>query len=238
LPSTGKGGVSVVVPNWNGSSYLPACLESLRRQAYRERDVILVDNGSSDDSVQLVRRRFPETRIVCLPENLGFARAVNAGIEAATGEYVAFLNNDAEAAPGWLEELVACMERHPAAAAVSSKMLQRQDPRLLDDAGDMMTRYLRAYPRGRGEEDSGQYDEEMEVFAASGGASLWRAKVVRELGLFDEDLFAYYEDVDLSFRARLAGYECWYAPRAVVLHEGGASSAERVTSMPCATAGA
>jgi len=217
--------VSVVIPNWNGREFLPACLSALRSQTYGDFEVVLVDNHSTDDSLALVSKHHPEAKVVRLDENRGFAKAMNAGFRAAEGEYVACLNNDTEASPTWLSELVACMERHPRAAAIASKMLDLRNPQLLDGAGDSMTGYLRAYPRGRGEEDSGQYDEEIEVFGVSGGASLWRAQVLRELGYFDEDLFAYYEDVDLSFRARLAGYECWYAPRAVVLHAGGGSSA-------------
>jgi GT2 family glycosyltransferase len=217
---------SVVIPNWNGREFLSACLSSLRNQAYGDLEIVLVDNDSTDGSVAFARERYPEAKIIRLEKNYGFAKAMNAGIRTSEGEYVACLNNDTEASPQWLSELVACMERHPRAAAIASKMLDQRNPRLVDGAGDIMTRYLRAYPRGRGEEDAGQYDEEMEVFGASGGASLWRARVLRELGFFDEDLFAYYEDVDLSFRARLAGYECWYAPRAVMLHAGGGTSSQ------------
>ncbi len=217
--------VSVVIPNWNGRELLPACLSSLGSQTYQDLEIVLVDNASTDDSVALARELRPEAKIITLERNLGFAKAMNAGIRASEGDYIACLNNDTEASPPWLSELVACLERHPRAAAIASKMIDQRNPRLLDGAGDIMTRYLRAYPRGRGEEDAGQYDEEMEVFGVSGGASLWRAQVLREIGLFDEDLFAYYEDVDLSFRARLAGYECWYAPRAVVLHAGGGTAA-------------
>jgi GT2 family glycosyltransferase len=223
----GEGRVSVVVPNWNGARFLPVCLESLRHQTRPPAELVVVDNGSEDESLRVLEERFPEVRVIALGENLGFARAVNAGIGATGGGFVALLNNDAEADPSWLAELVACLERHPRAAAATSKMLLRADPGRFDGAGDIMTRYLRAYPRGRGEQDLGQYDEEVQVFSASGGASLWRATVLRELGLLDEDMFAYYEDVDLGFRARLAGYECWYAPRAVVLHEGGGSSGPR-----------
>lgn len=218
--------VSVVIPNWNGREFLPACLGSLRKQAFEDLEIVLVDNDSMDDSVAFTGERFPEAKIIRLEKNYGFAKAMNVGIRASEGEYVACLNNDTEASPQWLSELVTCMERHPRAAAIASKMIDQRNSRLVDSAGDIMTHYLRAYPRGRGEEDAGQYDEEIEVFGASGGASLWRARVLGEIGFFDEDLFAYYEDVDLSFRARLAGYECWYAPRAVVLHAGGGTSTQ------------
>jgi GT2 family glycosyltransferase len=216
--------ISVVIPNWNGIAFLPACLESLRAQAYSDFRVIIVDNASSDGSLDLIESNFPEVTVIRLDENRGFGAAMNVGMREARGEYVACLNNDTEVDPHWLSELVACLQRHPRAAAATPKMLNLNERSLIDDCGDILTLYFRAYPRGRGDEDVGQYDEEEQVFGASGGASLWRNEVVRELGCFDEDLFAYYEDVDLSFRANLAGYECWYAPKAVVYHAGGGTS--------------
>jgi GT2 family glycosyltransferase len=192
-----------------------------------DHEVVLVDNGSEDDSVPFVRACFPHVRVISLPFNLGFAAAMNAGARAARSEYLAFLNNDAAADPNWLGELTGCIQRHPRAASVTSKILKLDRRDILDDAGNVMTRSLKAYHRGRGEFDRGQYEDESEVFSASGAASMWRARALVELGLFDEDFFAYYEDVDLGFRARLAGYECWYAPRAVVFHAGGATSRAR-----------
>jgi GT2 family glycosyltransferase len=216
--------VCVIIPNWNGIAFLPACLESLRAQTHADFRTIVVDNGSSDDSVALVEKDFPEVSVIRLGENRGFGAAMNIAFREAHSDHLACLNNDTEVDPAWLRELVSCLERHPRAAAASSKMLALNERGRIDDCGDILTPYFRAYARGRGEQDSGQYNEEEQVFGASGGASLWRAEVVRELGCFDEDLFAYYEDVDLSFRARLAGYECWYAPKAVVYHAGGGTS--------------
>jgi GT2 family glycosyltransferase len=216
--------VCVIIPNWNGVAYLPGCLESLRTQTYSGFRTVVVDNASSDGSLALIESKFPQVTVIRLDENKGFGAAMNIGLREAHGEYVACLNNDTETDPDWLSELVACLQRHPRAAAVTSKMLDLSERSLIDDCGDIMTLYFRAYPRGRGEEDVGQYDEEEQVFGASGGASLWRNEVVQELGYFDGDLFAYYEDVDLSFRANLAGYECWYAPKAVVYHAGGGTS--------------
>jgi GT2 family glycosyltransferase len=221
--------VSVIIPNWNGAEFLPACLESLRAQTYADFRTIVVDNGSSDGSVALVEEDFPEVSVIRLDENRGFGAAMNVAFREADSDRVACLNNDTEADPAWLRELVACLERHPRAAASSSKMLDLNERSRIDDCGDILTPYFRAYARGRGEPDAGQYDEEERVFGASGGASLWRAEVVRGLGYFDEDLFAYYEDVDLSFRANLAGYECWYAPKAVVSHAGGGTSGRQAS---------
>jgi GT2 family glycosyltransferase len=218
--------ISVVIPNWNGRKFLDRCLSALRRQTVGDAPVVLVDNGSSDGSVELVRRHFPEVEVLQLEQNAGFAAAMNAGIRRANSPHVAFLNNDTEPDDRWLEELLACLERHPHAAAVTSKVLMLDRPGTLDDTGNFLGRSLLPYARGHGEPDTGQYDVEEQVFSASGAAALWHAEALREIGLFDESFFAYYEDVDLGFRARLAGYECWYAPKAVVLHHRGGSSGD------------
>jgi GT2 family glycosyltransferase len=218
--------VSVVIPNWNGRLFLERCLLSLR-EARGSVETIVVDNGSSDGSAEFIRERFPEVRVVAAESNRGFASAVNAGARSARGRYLAILNNDTEVSPAWLDELLACLERHPGAASAAAKVLRLDDPLVLDGAGDAMTWSLKAYRRGRGERDRGQYEREEQVFSAAGTACLWRADVFRELGGFDETFFAYYEDVDLGFRARLAGYECWYAPRAVVYHASHAAARTR-----------
>jgi GT2 family glycosyltransferase len=216
--------VSVVIPNLNGRDLLGLCLERLREQTVTDAETIVVDNGSEDDSLAFVERSFPETRIVALGENRGFAGGMNAGIENARGAYVASLNNDAEPAPSWLEELLACLDRHPRAAAATAKLVSSDGPGRLDGAGDGLTPSFLPFVRGHGQPDDGLYGEEVEVFGASGTASLWRAEVLHELGGFDERFFAYYEDVDLSFRARLAGWELWYAPLAVAAHRRGATA--------------
>ena len=219
----------VIIPNWNGIAFLPACLESLRAQTYTAFRTIVVDNASTDGSAVLIESKFPEVSIIRLDENKGFGAAMNIALREVRSDYVACLNNDTEVNPDWLSELVACLGRHPRAAAATSKMLDLSERGQIDDCGDILTAYFRAYSRGRGEEDRGQYNEEERVFGASGGASLWRNEVLRELGYFDKDLFAYYEDVDLSFRANLAGYECWYAPKAVVYHAGGGTSRQQAS---------
>jgi GT2 family glycosyltransferase len=219
---------SVVIPNLNGAHFLEPCLESLAGQTLPPVEVVVVDNGSSDGSVDLLRERFPDARVLAFAENRGFAAAVNAGIAEANAELVAFLNNDAVADPGWLAELAACLERHPGAAAATSKLVLADDSGRLDGAGDGLTRSFLPYVRGHGEPDDGRYGDEVEVFGASGAAAVWHASVLRELGGFDERFFAYYEDVDLSFRARLRGYEIWYAPRAVVRHARGGTAGQHV----------
>jgi GT2 family glycosyltransferase len=216
--------VSVVIPNLNGRQLLERCLEHLREQTVTEVETIVVDNGSEDDSIALVEGSFPEAQIVALGENRGFAGGMNAGIERARGNYLAFLNNDAEADPRWLEELLACLERHPRAAAATSKLLLADRRNTIDSAGDDLTPSFLPYPRGHGQPDRGQFEEEVEVFSPAGAASLWRRTALEDVGLFDERFFAYYEDVDLGFRARLRAYQCWYAPRAVAYHHRGATA--------------
>jgi GT2 family glycosyltransferase len=216
--------VSVVIPNLNGRHLLGRCLERLREQTVTAVETIVVDNGSEDDSVAFVESHFPEAQVVALEANQGFAGGMNVGIERARGAYVAFLNNDAETDPSWLGELLASLERHPRAAAATSKLLLADKRNTIDGAGDELTPSFLPYPRGHGEPDRGQFDEEAEVFSPAGAASVWRRSALEDVGLFDERFFAYYEDVDLGFRARLKGYECWYAPKAVAYHHRGATA--------------
>lgn len=210
--------VSVIIPNWNGAALLPACLDSLRAQTYRRLEIIVVDNASTDDSVALVRERYPEVRLVVLPENRGLTGGVNAGIRAAQGEIIALLNNDAEAEPAWVEALVQALEAHPEAGSAASKMLLHDRRDVLNSAGD--TYGLDGIPGNRGvwERDAGQYDHDIEVFGACGGATAYRRAMLDEIGLFDEELFMYCEDVDLAWRAQIAGYRCVFAPAARVYH--------------------
>jgi GT2 family glycosyltransferase len=219
--------VTVVIPNLDGRRFLDRCLHRLREQTVKSVETIVVDNGSRDGSVAFVESHFPEVRVVALESNRGFAGGMNAGIARACGSYVAFLNNDTEVDPCWLEELLACLERHPRAAAATSKLLLAHRRDTIDSAGDSLAPSFLPYARGHGQRDSGQYEEELQVFSAAGAASLWRRSALEEVGLFDERFFAYYEDVDLSFRARLKAYECWYAPKAVAYHHRGATAGNR-----------
>jgi GT2 family glycosyltransferase len=214
---------TVVIPNWNGRELLPICLDSLRRQSMPA-DVIVVDDGSTDGSAGLVRERYPEVRLIELGENRGFAAAVNAGIRASRSDCVALLNNDAEAAPGWLAGLVEALDTHADAGSAASKMLDYADRTRIDGAGDAFTWVGNAYRIGHGERDLGQYDAPAWVFGACAGAAIYRRQMLDALGLFDEAFFAYYEDADLSFRAQLAGYSCRYVPEAVVYHVGSATT--------------
>lgn len=214
--------VSAAVLNYNGRSLLEIILPSLLRQEYRDFEAILVDDCSTDDSVDFVRERFPEVRVVSTgPANVGVSAAFNVAVRAAQGELVALLNSDLELDPGWLGELVAGLDRHPDAGAVAGKLLNYWRRTEIDGAGDIFTRSATAYPRGHGEIDQGQYDREEEVFAPTAGAALYRASALADVGPFDESFFAYFEDVDWGLRAQLAGLRSWYVPRAVAYHMGG-----------------
>lgn len=208
--------ISVVVVNWNGKTFLEECLSSLRRQTHPDREVLVVDNGSTDGSPDWIRDNFPEFRLVALAENQGFAGGNNAGIRQARGEWIALLNNDAAADPQWLDLLSRAVQRDPQLGLAASRVILTSGP--LDSAGDAMTIAGVPYKRGHGKVPNGTYTAPGEVFGVSGCAALVRKRMLDEIGLLDEDFFCIYEDGDLSFRAHLAGYRCIYVPEAVVYH--------------------
>lgn len=215
--------VTVVIPNLNGMKYLDGCLNSLREQTYRDFETILIDNGSSDGSADFVKERFPEVRLVRFPRNTGFCRAVNTGIRESRGEYVVLLNNDTVCRPSFLKELVSGMERHPDCFSCCPQMLNMAQPELIDNAGDYYCALGWAFALGKGRK-AGRYQRERKVFSCCGGASIYRKAALEKTGLFDEAHFAYLEDIDIGYRARISGYENWYIPGAVVLHAGSAST--------------
>jgi len=215
--------ISVVIPNWNGSTHLPICLESLRGQIHPALEIIVADNGSTDDSLDLLAAYYPEAEVLPLGENRGFAGACNAGINAAQGDIIVLLNNDTEAAPQWLAEIAAAFTRHPEAGLVASKMLLFDKRDTFHTAGDFYR--VNGLPGNRGvwQTDIGQYDTEEFVFSACGGTAAYRRSMLEEIGLLDESFFFSCEDVDIAWRAQLAGWRCIYAPRAIVYHKLGAT---------------
>jgi GT2 family glycosyltransferase len=216
--------VTVVIPNWNGERFLRLCLGSLRDQSFGDFETIVVDNGSVDGSIAFMEEHFPEANVVPLGENRGIAAAFNAGIESSGTEYVVLLNNDTEQDPGWLEALVRAAENHPEAGLFASKLVDFHDRTILDGAGDAIRLSGLPYRLGHGERDTGRFDRPGYVFGACAAAALYRRDMLDEVGLFDEDFISYCEDGDLSFRAQLAGYRCFYVPGAVVYHMGSAST--------------
>jgi GT2 family glycosyltransferase len=210
--------VSVIIPSWNGKHHLETCLPSLAGQTYRSFELIVVDNGSTEGTVTWLGHSWPAARIVALPENRGFTVAVNVGIQAARGELIALLNNDTEVERDWLEQLVDVIGRHPGAGMVASKLKLWDDRTRIHSAGDFYTVGGRPGNRGVWSVDDGQWDEEEWIFAPCAGAALYRRDLFDKVGLFDERFGSYLEDIDLAWRAQLAGFRCRYAPRAVVYH--------------------
>ena len=211
--------VSVVIPNWNGAHHLPTCLDALRAQTYSNAEVIVADNGSDDGSLEMLRQDYPEVRVLALGENRGFTGACNAGIEAARGEFVVLLNNDTQAEPGWLAAVVDAFQRHPEAGMIASKMLLFDRRDTLHTAGDYYR--LDGIPGNRGvwQPDDGAYSHEAYVFGACGGSAAYRREMLDQVGTLDDDFYFSCEDVDLAWRAQLAGWRCVYTPGAVVYHK-------------------
>jgi GT2 family glycosyltransferase len=218
--------VSVIILNWNGRKYLPECLDSLAAQAFRDFEVVLVDNGSSDGSAEFVREHYPWVRLVDLPENTGFAAGNNRGLEEAGGELIVILNNDTRVVPDFLAELVRVAESDVGIGMVAAKMRNYYQPDRIDAIALKIGVNGLGYNIGVGETDAGQYDGTAAVFGPCGGAALYRRAMLDETGFFDPEFFAYYEDFDLAWRGRLAGWGCAVAPRAVVYHVHSATSGE------------
>jgi GT2 family glycosyltransferase len=214
--------VSIVIVTWNGRQFLDACLQAVAAQQGVATETILVDNASSDGTVDYVRERFPWVRVIALRENRGFAGGNNAGVREARGRFVALLNNDTVPEPGWLQTLLGGLDEGAAFALVTSRIVYMHDPSVIDSAGDGLLAWGGAFKRhhGAGVE---QARDSVEVFGVCGAACLMPRRVFDELGGFDEDFFASHEDVDLSYRARLLGYRCRYVADAVVRHHGSAT---------------
>lgn len=217
--------VSVGVLNHNGRRWLPGCLDSLARTDYPALDVTVIDNGSTDGSQELLRATYPRVGLLSLERNVGFAAAYNRFIEGASAPFALLLNNDTVAVePSWIRVLVAALERDSSVAAATCKMLYLRHPERLNSVGGQAYWWTGSFDIGDGERDQGQYDDPpIEPFAFCGGAAMVRVAAVREAGGFDEGVFAYREDFDLSWRLRLRGYRIVYVPEARVLHAGGAA---------------
>lgn len=219
--------ISVVILNWNNGDFIQKAITSVAVQSY-PCHIIVVDNGSTDGSVDLLQQMADAGDITLIrhAKNLGFAGGVNIGIRESINrndDAVALLNSDAIADKNWLKHLAERLQSNPKTGMVASKMLS-SDGKKIDSTGDWLTIWGLPYPRGRGEKASDTYDSDTRVLGASGGATLYRLETLRDIGLFDNDFFAYYEDIDISLRARLKGWEIYYEPKAIVLHQISASS--------------
>ena len=215
--------ISIIIPNYNGESYLPTCLGSLLEQSFKGLEIILVDNDSSDGSVSLVKESYPDVVVVRLQSNRGYSAAVNAGIDAAHGEFVVLLNNDTEADAEFVRELHSALLQEPAASMAAPKMLFARDRRTINSLGLGYSITGANHDIGFGLEDGVRFDTRRWVFGPCGGAGMYRRSLFEEVGPFDEDFFMYYEDVDFSFRAQLAGHRCMFVPTARVYHAEGGS---------------
>lgn len=220
--------ITVVIPNYNGIRFLKECLDALLAQeaGTPKYGVLVVDNGSGDGSLELLRDKYPEVRVEALPENTGFCHAVNLGIRRAETEYVILLNNDTKVRPGFVKNLFQAIERRERAFSVGARMLMWDRPELLDDAGDRYCALGWAYARGKGRPVEA-YDRPCRIFSACAGAAIYRRSVFDRIGWFDEEHFAYLEDLDIGYRARIFGYENYYEPSAEVVHYGSAVSGSR-----------
>jgi GT2 family glycosyltransferase len=214
--------VSVIIVNHNGQGLITPCLHAITRQSFRDFEIIVVDNGSTDGSLAEVKKTleaFPQSRVRVVPlgKNLGFAGGNLEGLRLASGEYIALLNNDTEADERWLEELVRAVDGHPEVGICASTLLV-QGTEVIDSAGIMYATSLKGFNRGEGESRA-KYQEEEHVFGACAGAALYRKRMIEEVGFLDVDFFLIHEDVDLSFRAQLAGWKVLYTPAAIVYHK-------------------
>ncbi|MCB0721386.1 MAG: glycosyltransferase family 2 protein [Ignavibacteriae bacterium] len=218
--------IYIVIPNWNGLEHIKDCFPSLFEQTHKNYVVVMVDNSSEDNSVAYVKEKFPQVMVLELETNRGFAGGVNEGIRFAQNfnpDYILLLNNDIECTPTFLEEMAKGFKTEDTGSA-ACKMLNYYNRMKIDDAGDFIKKKGSPYARGHGEIDQGQYNEEEFIFGPCAGAAMYRSGIFDEIGYFDEDFFAYYEDVDFSFRMQLAGYKCFYNPKAVCYHKRGAST--------------
>ena len=217
--------VSVIIVNWNGREWLKDCLDSLLLQTHRHFEIILVDNGSKDDSCDFVSKFYPDVVIVKTSENLGFAGGSNLGIKRAKGDFVLLLNNDTKADSNLLEILLTAVDEIPNLGAVNPRIVLMNEPDKLDNCGSYWTSSTFLYHYGFGcDRDLDEFKRPRPVFYNNGSAMLVKKELLDEYGLLDEDFWCYNEEGDLCHRLWLAGYECWYYPRTTVLHAKGSTS--------------
>ena len=215
---------TIIIPNYNGLKFMEMCMSALEKQTCKDFEILVVDNGSTDGSVEWLKEN--EIPSIFLPENTGFSGAVNVGIKASKTPFVILLNNDTEAKEGYVEALIREIERSPKIFSVSPKMIQLYHKELMDDGGDMYSIMGWAYQRGVGQEIE-RYNRACNVFSACAGAAIYRREVFEEIGYFDEMHFAYLEDIDVGYRAKIAGYYNRYCPSAEIYHVGSGTSGSK-----------
>lgn len=216
--------ISIIIPNLDGEHFLDVCLTSLERQSYQDFELIIVDNASCDNSLNLVAARYPLAKIYRFNENQGFSRAINQGLTLAAGDYIFLLNNDTELDHDCLKNLNAFLDERPDIAFAAAKMLFFDDRKIINNAGDTLSIYGLAHRRGQGDLDRGQYREAEEIFSVCAGGAIYRRELLTRLNGFSENFWAYLEDIDLGFRANLLGYRGYFVPSAVIYHVDGGTS--------------
>ncbi len=222
--------VDIVIPNFNGVEFLDTCLRSILRQTYPFFSIIVVDNGSVDNSLEFIRKQYPLVHLITWPENKGFSPAVNAGISAGNSPFIFLLNNDTELEADCLEQLVKAATLQDEYDFFAAKMISYRERHILDGAGDGFLRGGAGYRLGTMENDDALYNRPGRVFGACAGAALYRRELFDTIGLFDEDFFAYLEDVDFNLRANSRGKKCYYVPAARVFHIGSATTGSKINS--------
>lgn len=217
--------VTIVIPNYNGKRLLENCLKTLEQQTYKDFKVLVVDNGSSDGSTEVSSEKL-ELEIVSLKENLGFCGAVNLGIQKTKTPYLILLNNDTEADRHFVEKLLAGIKKSERIFSCEAQMIDFKNHEILDNAGDLYTAMGWAVARGKGKKCA-DFEQAVRVFSCCAGAAIYRMDILKKIGGLDEQHFAYLEDVDLGYRARIDGFENWYTPEAKVYHVGSATTGTR-----------
>lgn len=228
--------VTIIIPNWNGDKWLPPCLDALKTQSFQDFQTIIVDNGSTDQSIPWIKKNYPNITTIQLDNNYGFAYAVNQGINHARSQYICLLNNDTIPDPSWLSSLVAALDTaDESIGGVGSMMLSLDDRSFIDDAGNTLSWYLAATKKGHRQQLS-SYLVRCKTMAISGGASLFRSTFFEKCGKFDDDFFAYLEDIDLCLRGNLYGFKFLICPSAIVLHKSHGSEIPKNTYVTFVTA--
>lgn len=223
--------LEIIIPNWNGKEMLRHCLTSLTQQSFTGFRVIVVDNGSTDGSVEMLKKDYPFVKLLTFHYNSGFSVAVNAGVKEAVAPLLLLLNNDMEVASDCLERLVEKSRQYPDYGFFALKMMNFNHRELIDGAGDAVLRGGVGYRLGTMERDCDRYKKDREVFGSCAGAAMYRREFFDKAGLFDEDFFAYLEDVDLNMRARRLGIRCMYLSDTVVYHIGSATSGSKINPL-------